>query len=405
MQRISSKRVLILGTYPIAQPQHGGQKRTRAILDFYADIFAEVKYVAVFSPKDYPASGRDDIAFNPPINQEHPEDSLVSDLALGRAIASDPGVKGKIVKLLTRYRPDIIQVEQPYVYSGLAETLTELGLNPAIIYSSQNVESQMKEQMLTAAGCNRATVNRYCTQIQELEQGLVKSADLVIAVSKEDAAQFTSYGPRRIVLAPNGIARSVVSPSSLKYWGRHLAKRHVAHLAIFVGSAHLPNWEGFLEIIGPKLGFLPFGTEIMIVGGVGGMVNSYRFSPWFSRVGFLQRAEVVGRVDETSLAALLSLAKVIILPITTGGGSNLKTAEAILSGKKIVATPFAFRGQEQFQHLPGVDIQSTPEGFRTALVAALESSEPKRSPQDKQTAGQVVWSETLRPLTMEVNKL
>jgi len=405
MQRVSSKRVLVLGTYPIAQPQHGGQKRTRAILDGYARVFAEVKYVAVFSPKDYPASGRNDIAFNPPINQDHPEDSLVSDLALGRALASDPGVRGKFVKLLTKYHPDIIQVEQPYVYSGLAEVLTELGMEPAIVYSSQNVESHMKEQMLTAAGCDQATVIRYSNEIQELEQELVRSADLVIAVSKEDVAQFSSYGPRQIVLASNGIAHSVVSSSSLKYWSQHLKKRKINKMAIFVGSAHLPNWEGFLEIIGPKLGFLPFGTEIMIVGGVGGMVNSHQFSPWFSRVAFLQRAEVVGRVDEASLAALLSLAEVIILPITTGGGSNLKTAEAILSGKKIVATPFAFRGHEQFQHLSGIDIESTPEGFRTALVAALLSSPLKRSSQDEKTAGQVVWSETLRPLTMEVKKL
>ena len=36
------------------------------------------------------------------------------------------------------------------------------------------------------------------------------------------------------------------------------------------------------------------------------------------------------------------------MPIWEGGGSNLKTAQALVSGKYILSTNYAFRGYEEF---------------------------------------------------------
>ena len=47
------KRVLGLGTYPIAKPVHGGQRRVAAIGAFYRSIGIEYVYAAVYDSSVY----------------------------------------------------------------------------------------------------------------------------------------------------------------------------------------------------------------------------------------------------------------------------------------------------------------------------------------------------------------
>ena len=42
-----NKKILIVTSYPIVYPQHGGQKRAKAIYGLYAKIFRSVKIVGV----------------------------------------------------------------------------------------------------------------------------------------------------------------------------------------------------------------------------------------------------------------------------------------------------------------------------------------------------------------------
>ena len=61
----------------------------------------------------------------------------------------------------------------------------------------------------------------------------------------------------------------------------------------------------------------------------------------------------------------------MLLPITYGGGSNLKTAEALLTGHPIIATAKAFRGCEVFTDMPGMIIAGNRRGILRSDAASL----------------------------------
>ena len=62
----------------------------------------------------------------------------------------------------------------------------------------------------------------------------------------------------------------------------------------------------------------------------------------------------------------------VFLPIRGGGGTNLKTAEALALGKWVVATSTALRGFEAFLGADGVVIADTSADFRRAMRQVLE---------------------------------
>ena len=78
----------------------------------------------------------------------------------------------------------------------------------------------------------------------------------------------------------------------------------------------------------------------------------------------------------SDLDYLINRAAVVLLPIAQGGGSNIKTAEALLSGRPIVASSTAFRGYEAFRNSAGVTIEDNVGRFRHAVRMALSKTPP-----------------------------
>jgi hypothetical protein len=66
---------------------------------------------------------------------------------------------------------------------------------------------------------------------------------------------------------------------------------------------------------------------------------------------------------------LIANAHALPLPIGYGGGSNVKTAEALAAGRPIVATGAAFRGFDEYRSLPSVTLADTPLAFEAAIRA------------------------------------
>jgi len=76
----------------------------------------------------------------------------------------------------------------------------------------------------------------------------------------------------------------------------------------------------------------------------------------------------------------------------------LKTAEALASGRPIVATSFAFRGYEEFAHLSGVTIADAPDAFRSAMLVAIRGPAPSRPRYGEDRIQQLYWPARLSPL-------
>jgi glycosyltransferase involved in cell wall biosynthesis len=177
-----------------------------------------------------------------------------------------------------------------------------------------------------------------------------------------------------------------------------LRAQGIDRYVLFVASAHKPNAEGFLSLLGSRLGYLPLGTAIVIVGSLGHLLNleiTKRDPLWADYFG--HRCFSWGQASDDTLASLIAGSAAIILPITLGEGTNLKTPEALLSGKPIIATSKAFRGFEGYANQTQVHIADAPVDFRDATSRVLSTPTP--------SGHSALGTETSAPVTPGITEL
>ena len=398
------RKILILSTYPHVNPQHGGQKRADAIVRRYKELGLQVAYVGIYVKEAYGRRGSDDVYIEDSKSLSHINNAnreLTGDLATGWIARDDEAVYSAIRNKISSFSPDIIQVEQPYL-TPLINRLREDGYISwqKIVYSSHNVEWRMKADMLkneshVSAGRKKDIVE----QIKGLEHDIIKNSDYVISVTAEDCEYNKEHGAKRVVLAPNGIDAPIYDRRAIEKLQSEYERLGVRKTIVFVGSWHQPNWQGFLELVSTGLGYIPHDTRIVIVGSIAGLIEEYfRGRSVVEITCFAQRAILMGRVSERRLGAVLNLANLIILPVTSGGGSNLKTAEAIQSKKATLASEHAMRGYgREFMDLPYVHVAKGPAEFRKRMVQLVQEEGESRSLSGKQVAlsDAVLWDKVL----------
>jgi len=390
----------ILGftTYPVVLPRHGGQKRIAAFREFYRQHGFEYEVASLYEPAAYPreVTGPHDLPFvyGPGARPGIP---ATSDLLAGEFAAQSPQAYAHFKGLLLRFDPAIVTLEQPFLWP-LVQRLGQDGLldGRRLIYSSQNWEAPLKDEILERRGVPAINRRHIAAAIAGMEADICRHADLVVAVSEADAARYRALVERgtRVLVVPNGADRRT-APSD---WAdRACVAAFKGHRPLlFVGSAHLPNVEGFVNLVAAEgLDFLPPGPSLAVCGSV---------SSGIFRAEAYQRhlAQNEGRVvfhdsvSDDDLAALQQAARATLLPIQIGGGSNLKTAEALVLGKWIVATSTAFRGFETFKSGTGILIADTPAQFREAMVQALNEEPPPLSEAEKARRDGLHWDGCLR---------
>jgi glycosyltransferase involved in cell wall biosynthesis len=400
------RRMLVVAPYPIERPQHGGQKRIRAIVEYYRTIFTEVRFVAVYHRGFYEDRGEDNILIGQPdIIAQIDKNPWAAEILTGQSIDKDIHVRSPFAEILRTYKPDIIHVEQIFPYAGLGPLLQEMDMHPKLILGSQNIESKMKREIMRDMKVPSSIAAPISKQTQELERRFTQAADLVVAVSEEDAAAHRAMGARRVVVARNGIARTSAPKSSVQKWQRYLKQQGIKTPIVFVGSGHPPNWMGFIDCVGMDSRFLPAGTKILMAGGVSDYFRTTYKPSLKANKNFWAGIEPLGQLSEDDLSGLLEVADMFLLPITSGGGSNLKTAEAILTGKKIVATTFAFRGYEKFLSLPNIYQADTTEAFRNKMLQAATVELQPRSQAQLRLAERVQWKYCLSPIRIQISKI
>lgn len=399
-----AKKILIIAPYPIIKAQHGGQKRAKAMYDLYRNTFAEARFVGVFHRGQYPEWGPDDLPLgDPEIIARVDAQPYASELIAGEAIDKDIHVRSYIAKLLMEYKPDIIHLEQPFAYIGLKTLLAELNLRPLLVFGSQNIEYPLKARIARELRVAEDISDALVEQTKDLEIRLSREADLVVAVNNEDAVSHREMGAKKCIVATNGIEKTKAKKIELTYWEKYKQTNRLTTLLTFVGSGHPPNWEGFLKMIGSNTSFMPSGSRIVIAGGVGDYFKN-EFKNKTKYASFWKSVDVVGKLEEERLAALIKSSDIILLPITTERGSNLKTAEAILSRKKIVATNSTFHGFESFMHLPNIYIGDAQQEFKEAIVKAIRTTYVEPTEADIQLSEKVQWEYSLESIIPAIKK-
>jgi glycosyltransferase involved in cell wall biosynthesis len=194
---------------------------------------------------------------------------------------------------------------------------------------------------------------------------------LVVCVTEAERNHYLRYcSADNIIVVPNGVDRP---PAVIEESGRCREVFQGKPFAFMVGSAYPPNIDGLRRYVFRDGAFMvPPLKSIAVCGGV---CDGIRNHPSYQRflVANSRRVEFFPEIDDAELWAIKTACHVVALPIDTGGGSNLKTAEALALGKWIVATSVAMRGYERFLNAEGLIIANDTAAFRRAIAQALRS--------------------------------
>jgi glycosyltransferase involved in cell wall biosynthesis len=195
-----------------------------------------------------------------------------------------------------------------------------------LVYVSHNHEESTRASIANGARrrpLRAALMQRDARKAGQLERRLVEAADLVTAITPEDAERFEAQAAGQPIL--------VLPPG---YQGRRLAERRITgevpRRAIIVGSfewvAKQMNLRAFLAAADPM--FAAAGAELEVVGaGDPQFFDALR--------GSLDATRLVGRVD--SITPYLDQARIAVVAERLGGGFKLKVLDYVFNRLPIAA--------------------------------------------------------------------
>lgn len=393
---------LLLSTYPIGEPRHGGQVRLAEIARCYASLGATVQSMAVYEPHAYTANqlGSHDFPFlqdNWQISLPQVAIERMADYFSGQYALQSP----EFWQHVQDHLPgpfDLIHVEQPWLWPVARKIAALQGKCPLMIYGSQNIEAPLKQAVLADAVLTSEQTGGLIQAVAQLERTATQEADLVLAVSCEDGEQLEAWGARELLLAENGIRRVAVDAKRIDAWAKRLP---TCTWPLYISSAHRPNYAGFAKAFGESLACIPQGSRLVVAGSVTPFIEAELLRTPFATLN-QERLQLLGGLNDEDLQAVKQLAHAFVLPIHSGAGTNLKTAEALYSGKHVVASALAMRGYEAFFDLPQVHHANRPHELHRTLACVLHTPLPQLSPKQREHLEILVWEKRLELLGKRV---
>lgn len=385
--------ILTLSTYPIDIPQHGGQHRLFNIVRLFREAGHTVQVAGVLGSTNYPKS--QGFADYPSVLAlaafiENP--FLMDDWAIGRLFADNDYYFSQLADLIT-ITPDVIHVEQPWLFA-FAERYRKKRLQKVvkILYGSANIEHNLKYDILKTY-TNVSIAENGAKKVLDCEIDALRNADGVCCVSEHELQWSRDKTKVPIVLAQNGVKDTPVTLEGIKEANSITGHKKTA---LYCASAHPPNIKGFYDVFGNGIGCLAPEEIIVVAGSAGASIKDD--SRYLKTAGLKPKYIAAGLVSEGCLQGLLQTAHTVILPITHGGGTNLKTAEALWAGRHVVATPVAMRGFENFSSAKGVYVEESPEKFCKAIRMAMSEVPMRLSDYERSERSVLLWESTLTSL-------
>jgi hypothetical protein len=392
--------ILTLSTYPIDDPLHGGQHRLHNIVQAYKDAGHTVQSAGVLGSETYLQSrGFASYPGTAPLTEYIANPFLMDDWAIGELFAKNDHYFNILCECIEN-PPDLIHVEQPWLFQFAVRYIKmQTTKHIKILYGSQNIEHDMKFDIVkTYMGLEAAEVAQ--EKVLKCELAAIGEAEAICCVSQHDLDWTQHHTNVPCILAYNGVKERITTEAGLIEANKITGNRK---FSLYSASAHPPNITGFFDIFGSGIGCIAPNELIVIAGSAGpNILSDRRFSV---TAGLGRVCVAAGTVSEACLQGLLSTAHSIILPITHGGGTNLKTAEALWAGKHIIATTTAMRGFETYRLSQGVAVTDEPPQFLSALRISM-ANQPNILPKTERLERRaVLWSEILKSLQVLISKL
>jgi glycosyltransferase involved in cell wall biosynthesis len=352
--------IVSLSPFPV-DGEWGGAIRSREISKAISEVFPS-SYVVNCNNFHFAWLPMPDF-----MKEDHPQ---LDDI---RMLFKDMGIEGFLHGV-----PDAIIFDHPWMWTEVKK-LKKRYPEVKIIHSSHNIEFRLKEDLLN--GLSEDVIDKVIRFLEDTEIEIAQQSDLVVCVTERDAEWFRKMGAENVVAVNNGtnVKTSDIS-SSLSY-------------ALVVGSGHPPNIEGAIKYLKDAVEWLPEDTSLVIAGSMGfSLKGNLGEEHNESRNTHIVRT---GIISDEELNRLVCSANVIVLPIPYGGGSNLKTAEALVSGRPIVATTTSFRGFEEFAKSELVRITDDKRFFRDLIDTGCRYKLPSVK---REGVERLTWSGTTQKL-------
>jgi hypothetical protein len=267
-----------------------------------------------------------------------------------------------------------IWFEYPWLWRLVELLKSDLGgsYTTQVYYSSANVESSVYGDIVERSGARE--YSELPEVVKSIESSAVGISDICIACSIEDLAVLNKFGSKRTELIPNGVSEKAFELSRI--FDSSLYDQLTSFEYYFYAASDWPpNVSCVQELVGSNLGFIPPGKKLVVAGGASRVFNEIYLNPssQYYRINS-ERIITLGRLDKIDYEAAHALASGYFLPVSYGGGTCLKTAEALFSGKHVLATKSAARGYEDFLDLPNFQVVDD-EDFSSELAFAIRISD------------------------------
>ncbi len=393
-------RILQLSTHSTLIPRHGGQLRSHHVARVLEQEGFDVRRLAFcFRNADDLEDQREPIIDlrrmlfwgSPKFKAYGSCRFRLAEYIATVAALEAPYILAEFDERVRAAAPDVVLLEHPWTWPLLSRLEEVRSGAVRVVYNSQNVEIALKRRILEEEGIPAPL--EALDGVEALERDLVVRAAGVSTCTRMDADEYANWGAQRVVVAPNGGVQRE-RRHLLDILPRPLAVEHSYALA--VGSDHPPNISGFMNLVVPSLPLFRPHQRVVLAGRMGPGVIEALEAQGLGRVANA-RLIVLGMVDEFSLDCAIANANVMLLPIQYGGGSNVKTAEALLSRRPIIAAAAAMRGFDAFREVPNVVIADGSDDFGTAMLAALDRPYGPHGA-DHPALSSLLWESTVAPL-------
>ncbi len=355
--------VLQVTNYNINEYDHGGKIRCYEIRKALLNQGFNVKTLTI-------STGKKDFYqnFSCQLNEssffKKIKDGTISDWSANQYLAKKPKLYNNIFRDVKRYDPHIVIIEQPFLWPTVESLLSKNAIHnkTIIVNSSQNIEKELKETIYNQA-FDKKLATSYTNIVNDIETDLMNRSDLSICVSKNDAEYFKrKCNNVNISVYGNGQNRIRINELDDK-WRNIFTKSK--YNWVFVGSWHPPNVNGIKNLIENGLCEQdPNFVKLWIIGNVGNAFKDFAF--YKSNTNSV--IQIVGLTSQEDIDSAINQCDGIILPIWEGGGSNLKTAQALISGRNIIGTSKSFVGFEEYISSNGVLVTDCPKEFISHMI-------------------------------------
>ena len=389
------KKILQFTTYSIENPDHGGKMRCHSIREALRARFD----VRTLSVEPAPANGSDGFAFGVESAALYAKvgDGAFSDWGAAVMLLETPALWEDLKAKVAGYAPDAILLEQPFLWPVVSRLMDEhvVGGDCQLINSSHNNEVVLKRDIYSKLMKPEAYRDQLAF-VGEIEREATRRAALSIAVSETDCEYLESMEPRGPVLLYRNGHAGIGDTTRREHWRAEF--RESARNYVFVGSWHMPNIVGLKRLVDAGLlGENPQKMKLWVFGGAGpGLCATHSIELGESSV-----LRCPGRMSADDIDSAIMESDGVILPIWDGGGSNLKTAQGLLSGRPIIASAFAFRGMEEHKDAPGVVVVDTPEEIIAAMRQGGAGSDYARP----DAVARLRWDNLLKPMVGDVAQI